>query len=139
MMLMNNNNFGPNSTNPRQRRAFAHAKIKRFKDGEASYGEAFEAAHAASSGSKGERSNFGRSLGSVVVDAYAQRFDNDTVVVSGLSLPKQQEVADKEAGGRPYSYSPDAYMVRPDAHNTPELKGIIEDPIVEGFAPLPRR
>lgn len=133
------NNFGPNSTNPREIRAYAHAKIKQFKDGDASYSEAFEAAHAASGGSKGERSHFGRLLGGVVVDAYVQNFDNDTVVVSGLSLPKQQEVADKEAGGRPYSYSPDAYMVRPDAHNTPVLKGVIEDPIVEGFAPLPRR
>ncbi len=132
-----NNNFGPESTNPRNRRAFAHAKISQYKSGEATYGEAFEAAHKASPTRKGEVSGFGRALGGVMVDAYAQRYDNDTVVVSGLSPAKQDEVAAKEAAGRPYGYSPDAYMVRPDAENTPVFKGTILDPIAEGFTPLP--
>lgn len=130
MQLMNNNNFGPESTNPRNRRAFAHAKVSQYKSGEATYGEAFEAAHKASTTRKGEASGFGRALGGVMVDAYAQRYDNDTVVVSGLSPVKQDEVVAKEAAGRPYGYSP-------DAENTPVLKGTIHDPIAEGFIPLP--
>jgi len=134
-----NNNFGPESTNPRDRRAFAHAMIKRFNDGEATYREAFEAAHAACNGRKGERSEFGKPLGKVVVVACAQVYVDDTVtgVVSGLSQRKQEEVAIKKAGGVPYGYSPDAYMVRPDANNTPDLNGTtIVDPIAEGYSPL---
>jgi len=132
-----NNNFGPNSTSPRDRRAFAHAKISQFRQGKATYGEAFEAAHSASSTRKGKASGFGRALGNVMVAFYGQRHDNDTVVVSGLSVAKQEEIAAKKAAGRPYEYSPDACMARPDAQNTPQLKGLIEDPIAEGFVPLP--
>jgi hypothetical protein len=128
-------NFNSESSNPRDRRAFAHAKISQFKQGEATYGEAFEAAHKASHARKGEQSSFGRALGNVVVDAYAQDFDSDTVVVSGLSVPKQAEIAANEAS----SYSPDAYMVRPDAQNAPRLKGVIHDPLAEGFAPLQQK
>ncbi|MCL5113049.1 MAG: hypothetical protein M1554_01035 [Patescibacteria group bacterium] len=132
------NNFSHESTNPRQRRAYAHSVISKYKEGRATYAEAFEAAYKGSqTGDKGRNSNFGRAIGGVLVDAYAQRYDNDTVVVSGLSPAKQEEVSTKHATGELHAYSPDAYMVRPGAQNTPNLKGIIHDPIAEGFIPLP--
>ena len=128
--------FGPDSTNPRLRRAFAHAKIAQYQHGEVTYEEAFDAAQSASQNRKGRESGFGRALGNVLVDAYAQRFDNDTVVVSGLSPAKQSEVAAKKAAGTLYSYRPDVYLVRPNANNEPRLKGTIADPIREGYTPL---
>jgi hypothetical protein len=130
-----NRNFNPESTNPRSRRAFAHAKISQYKLGNATYGEAFEAAIDASQTSKGQASNFGRALGGVIVDAYTQNFDNNTVVVFGLSPARQAEVAEKVAIGEPFSYRPDIKMLRPDANSQPRLMEVIHDPIAEGFLP----
>ena len=128
--------FGPEATNPRTRRAYAHAVLARYKNGEASYNEAFEAAYKASQTRKGEAANLGKTLGGVVTKAYCRNFENDTVVISGLSPRGRVELAAKEAAGPPYSFSPDAYLVRPDANNVPSAAMIIQDPIAEGFRPL---
>lgn len=50
--------FGPESTNPRERRAYAHAMIGKLASGEVTYGEALEAAYYASCTQKGQRSGF---------------------------------------------------------------------------------
>jgi len=130
------NSFGPNSNNPRLRRAFAHAMISKHKKGDATYAEAFEAAYNASHTSKGSKSGLGQAVGGVVIDAFSQNHVKDTVTVSGLSPAKQNEIAAKKATGKAFGYSPDVYMIRPDAQDTPKLKGVIQDPIAEGFQPL---
>lgn len=50
--------FGPESTNPRERRAYAHAIIGKLASGEVNYGEALQAAYKASRTTKGEASGF---------------------------------------------------------------------------------
>jgi|GEM_PF-3201251 len=132
------NRFGPESTNPRQRRAYAHAVINQYKAGEATYAEAFEAAYAGSqAGAKGRDSHFGRAVGGVVISAFTQDFVNDTVIAGVLSPKSQDEIAaQREASGAP-SYAPDVLIARPDANNIFDLKlnGAIQDPIAEGFMP----
>jgi hypothetical protein len=59
--------FGPNSGNPRERRAFAHATIENFKAGKAPYDQAFEAVLAAREGRKGKASSFPQALGNCAV------------------------------------------------------------------------
>jgi len=132
------NNFESSFSNPREKRAIAHNTIKRYKDGEATYEEAFKDAYDASHTKKGERSSFGKALGCLAVDAIAHCHDNDTIVVSGLSTKKQEEIAVLEATNDFYSYSPDAYMTRPNANFAPKLNDIIADPIADGFMPLDR-
>ena len=65
------NNFESSFSNPREKRAIAHNTIKRYKDGEATYEEAFKDAYDASHTKKGERSSFGKALGCLAVDAIA--------------------------------------------------------------------
>jgi hypothetical protein len=59
--------FGPNSNNPRERRAYAHAKLVQLKHGEASYAETYAAIEAASQNRKGRTSGFKESLGNTAV------------------------------------------------------------------------
>src|SRR3989344_3933377 len=134
-MATERGSFGPDSSNPRLRRAFAHTKIVEYKLGTASYEEAFSAAYKASQNRKGAGSNFGTALGGVVVDAYALRFDNDTVVVSGLSPRTQMEVETEKASGNAFGYALDAFMSRPNVNNVPKLGSVIKNPIKEGYSP----
>ena len=50
--------FGPNSTNPRMRRAYAHTMLAKLATGRANYGEALQAAWNASHTRKGAVSGF---------------------------------------------------------------------------------
>jgi hypothetical protein len=54
--------FGPESTNPRERRAYAHTMISKLASGEVNYGIALQAAWLASQTVKGEASGFEFSL-----------------------------------------------------------------------------
>lgn len=64
--------FGPESTNPRERRAYAHTMIGKLAAGEVNYGEALEAAYKASQTVKGEASGFEGAL-SNAADKVVQR------------------------------------------------------------------
>ncbi len=55
--------FNSDPTNPRATRAFAHAAIERYSQGEISYSEAFEVIKAASATKKGSLSGYPESLG----------------------------------------------------------------------------
>lgn len=50
--------FGPESTNPRERRAYAHTMIGKLASSEVNYGEALLAAYIASRNRKGAKSGF---------------------------------------------------------------------------------
>ncbi|MDB5161457.1 MAG: hypothetical protein JWO96_837 [Candidatus Saccharibacteria bacterium] len=54
--------FGPESTNPRERRAYAHMKIAKLAIGKADYGEALQAAYLANGTQKGKGSHFDEAL-----------------------------------------------------------------------------
>ena len=59
--------FGPNSNNPRERRAYAHAKLVQLRHGQASYTDTYAAIEAASQNRKGRTSGFKESLGNTAV------------------------------------------------------------------------
>jgi hypothetical protein len=59
--------FGPNSNNPRELRAYAHASIASFKSGKTSYKQAFEAVQSGRLTRKGEASGLPRALGNCAV------------------------------------------------------------------------
>lgn len=50
--------FGPNSTNPRMRRAYAHTQLNNFRNGAVSFDSARAAIDAASHSLKGQKSGF---------------------------------------------------------------------------------
>jgi hypothetical protein len=50
--------FGPESNNPRERRAYAHTMIGKLASGQVNYGEALQAAYRASRTVKGQASGF---------------------------------------------------------------------------------
>lgn len=50
--------FGPNSTNPRMRRAYAHTQLNSFRKGDVSFDSARAAIDAASHSLKGQKSGF---------------------------------------------------------------------------------
>lgn len=61
--------FGPDSTNPRFRRAFAHAQIAQLRAGEATFDDARTAVDAAKHTRKGKDSHFEAALSSAAVRA----------------------------------------------------------------------
>ena len=58
--------FGPNSANPRMRRAYAHTQLDNFRKGEVSFDSARAAIDAASHTSKGQKSGFEEALAKFV-------------------------------------------------------------------------
>lgn len=88
--------FGPESNNPRERRAYAHAKLSQLKQGEATYEEAFEAVKAASHNRKGQASGFAESLGKtavVLVDWGATGFQRPGIIhhnFGGYLMPREE-------------------------------------------------
>jgi len=88
--------FGPKSTNPRERRSFAHAKLANIKQGESDYSSTFEAIKAASHGRKGSESGFSSALSNVavvLVDWSATSFATEGVVhhnFGGYVMPRAE-------------------------------------------------
>lgn len=88
--------FGPESSNPRERRAYAHAKLSQLKQGETTYEEAFDAVKTASHKRKGQASGFAESLGKtavVLVDRGAIGFQRPGIVhhnFGGYLMPREE-------------------------------------------------
>lgn len=59
--------FGPESKNPRERRAYAHTKLLQLRQCQATYEDTFEAVWAATHNRKGRASGFAESLGKIAV------------------------------------------------------------------------
>lgn len=87
--------FGPESTNPRERRAYAHAKLARLKKGEATYGEAADAVLNAIHTTKGKASGFAESLGKSAVLLVDCAGDGDGSYVWVKGYPMSAEEAAK--------------------------------------------
>jgi len=130
--------FGPNSNNPRERRAYAHTMIKKYKDGEASIEAAFDAAASgANSGKKGIDSHFGRAVGNLIIDSYSLNYDRERIVVSALSPRLAEQVEQLKESGVIFSYSPDLYLTKPGLNKDDLALGkALKNPLEAGFSVL---
>lgn len=111
-------------------RAETHGRIKAYKDGEATWNEAFAAAYDASENRKGSVSGFGRALGGIVVRRFV--WWSNSIAVYGVS-----PVVAQEAGDQLHTAVADVRLMHYDIENPPDLGNVIADPLAEGFMPLP--
>lgn len=87
--------YGPNSNNPRERRAYADNKLAQLKQGKATYQETYEAVFAASKTRKGRESGYIQRLGAagvVLVDWSGTSFNKSGIVQNnfgGYVMPRE--------------------------------------------------
>ena len=122
--------FGPNSTNPRERRAYAHTMLAQLKQGEVRYGEALEAVDAASQTRKGKESGLAQSLGNtavVLVDWGATSFERPGIIhhnFGGFLMSKAEAERWTAMGSRIRELVDRRSSYDPDYPQDPELQAL---------------
>ena len=129
--------FGPESTNPRERRAYAHAIIKKFHDGTATYADAYSASQSANQTVKGERSGFDAAIGPIFIEGVCFDYANDRTVLSGISRGLKKTIDALDRGAHIYSVQMNAHLERPGTTKDEQVEpGQVVDPLELGFSPM---